>query len=76
MAPAVQADVVVSAASLEDAHGLLWMVMIRRALRAPSGSAENRKPMGSDLPVAAARFEHQTRRPAVGAGAAGGAGIQ
>ena len=66
----------VSAASLEDAHGLPWVVMIRRALTTPSGAAENGKPMGSDLPVAAARFEHQTRRPAVGAGGAGGAGIQ
>ncbi len=66
----------VSAGSLEDAHGLLWIVMIRRALTTPSGSAENGKPMGNDVPFAAARLEHQTRRPAVGAGAAGGAGIQ
>ncbi len=67
---------VISAAGLEDAHGLLWMVMIRRALTTPSGSAENGKPMGNDLPFAAARLEHQTRRPTVGAGAAGGTGIQ
>lgn len=67
---------VVSAGSLEGAHGLLWMVMIRRALRTPSGSAESCEPISNDLPFADARFEHQTRRPAVGAGAAGGAGIQ
>ena len=65
----------VFAGSLEDADGLLWVVMIRHTLRTPPCSAENWEAMGTDPPLTGTRFQHQARWPAVGAGAAGDTGF-
>ena len=67
---------VVSAGSLEDAHGLLWVVMIEHASRMSSPVPERREAIGRNPPFSDTRFQHQARWPAVAAGAAGGTGVE